>query len=166
MKVVPKRASRIVTRSDSAYSAKELRLATTFTGVDAGVDSIAGPGSVVSTSTKLLRRFRRPIRNVPTPFLRRPVPLLFCCVLPHRTIFFRRATLPLRTSFDGRGRTHCVHDIPPEAGRAAAAIPAKRIYRRRVPDRTTGCPALVPARCAEGTKPPREVRHREKWHRG
>src|SRR6202161_899901 len=96
MKVVPKSASRTVTRSDSAYSAKVLRLGNVFARGGMGVEMFADSAVEVSASMNSFRPFRCSLREFPARFLRHPALLLFYCGLPTPIDFCPHPKLPLR----------------------------------------------------------------------
>src|ERR1700689_2628588 len=135
MKVVPKSASRTVTRSDSAYLAKVLRLGNVFARGGMGVEMFADSAVEVSASMNSFRTFRCSLREFPAPFLRHPALLLFYCGLPTPIAFCLHPKLPLRMFSGVPAPIRCECDIRRAAIRAAGAIPATRICGRLAPDR-------------------------------
>src|ERR1700720_5000106 len=138
MKVVPKRASRTVTRSDSAYSAKVLRFGSDFARSGAPTEISADWGIELSASINSFRRLGCSLREFPTRFARHLALLLFCCGLPMRKVFCPHATLRLRKFFGVQAPIRCGRGIRREGVRAAGAIPAMRICGRRVRGRRRG----------------------------
>src|ERR1700683_2426131 len=134
MKVVPKRASRTVTRSDSAYSAKVLRFGNVFTR--GGTEEMFADSAVeVSASMNSFRPFRCSLREFPAQFLRHPALLLFYCGLPTPIAFCLHPKLLLRMFSGVPAPIRCGCDIRRAVARAAGAIPATRICGRLAPDR-------------------------------
>src|SRR6202046_1297504 len=166
MKVVPKRASRRVTRSDSAYSAKELRFGSGFTRSRTPAEIFSGCAIEVSASMNSFRPSRCSLREFPALTLQRLAPLLSCCGLLTRRAFRPHATLRLRMFFGAADRIRWEREIPREDGHAAGAIPAKRIVCRRAPIHRRGLLAQVRAECAAGTRPPPEGRRPDRSRRG
>src|SRR6202021_1815025 len=122
--VVPKRARRMVTSSDSTYSSAELcadsRCRATETGCSATSSADVSVDIVPFSSTWDL------IPNQREQFSPRPVPPLFYFGLRSGRAFAVRAILPLQMFFDARGRTRCAHGIERRRARAVATIPARQ----------------------------------------
>src|SRR5215469_5394072 len=141
--VVPKRARRRVTRSDSAYSSTELCADSRCWAFETGCSATSSAD--VSVDIVPFSSRWDLIPSQPEQSSLRPARLLFYFDLRSERASAVRAIPPLQMFSGARGRTHCARGIEQSRARAAATIPAGRTCGRSDP----GLPPLHRVRCRE-----------------